>query len=379
MSSLNIVRQSDVIKTARVVQLEGIFDIPPSDKSVEKWEVNFVLPETWNIGLIVGASGSGKTTIARELFGNSIVNGFDWPADKSIVDGFPKSMSIKDICELLSSVGFSSPPLWLRPFRVLSNGEQFRVNMARGLAEQKELLVVDEFTSVVDRTVAKIGSAAIAKTIRRINQKFIAVSCHYDIVEWLEPDWIYQPVTNEFTSGRSLRRPKINLEIKRVHTSAWGLFSKYHYLSGSLNKSAVCFCAFWDGIPVAFIGWLHLLHKVKNMKRITRLVTLPDYQGVGIGRALQTYTASVVKGLGYRPRITSSHPSVIHSLSRDENWRMTRFPQRASFSEKFSKAPIGRTFSTNRLVAAFEYVGNGIAKETAEKIWYGELRGENGK
>ena len=60
--------------------------------------------------------------------------------------------------------------MWLRPFHVLSNGEQFRATIARALAESakgRELVVIDEFTSVVDRTVAQIGSAAIAKTIRR--------------------------------------------------------------------------------------------------------------------------------------------------------------------------------------------------------------------
>lgn len=219
---LIINRESQVIKTPRVLQLNGIFDIPPSDRSAESWKINLQLPEQWNVGLIVGPSGSGKTTIARELFGDYLVKDWPWPDDKSIVDGFPRDMSIKDIVALLSSVGFSSPPSWVRPFRVLSNGEQFRVNMARTLCEMKELAVVDEFTSIVDRTVAQIGSAAIAKTVRKRQQRFIAVSCHYDIANWLEPDWVYQPHINELYTGRYLyQRPKIELEVKRVHHSAW--------------------------------------------------------------------------------------------------------------------------------------------------------------
>ncbi len=76
-------------------------------------------------------------------------------------------MAIKEITALLSSVGFSSPLAWLRPFEGLSIGERFRVTMARALAETRDLTVIDELTSVVDRTVAQIGSAAIAKTVRR--------------------------------------------------------------------------------------------------------------------------------------------------------------------------------------------------------------------
>src|SRR5262249_31990363 len=183
MPVAHIVRSIPVVRTARVLQLEGLFEIPPTQRSDVVIEANLPIEEKpWNIGLIVGPSGCGKTTVARELFGADLVSGFDWPEDYSLVDGFPESMSIKEITGLLSSVGFPSPPSWLRPFRVLSNGEQFRATIARALAENRSLTVIDEFSSVVDRTVAQIGSAAVAKTVRRRNQKLIAVSCHYDIL-----------------------------------------------------------------------------------------------------------------------------------------------------------------------------------------------------
>ena len=103
----------------------------------------------------------------------------------------PDQMSAKQITEALSSVGFSSPPDWLKPFKVLSNGQKMRAELARLIAESNEPVIYDEFTSVVDRQVAQIGSAAIQKFIRRNNKQFIAVSCHYDIEQWLEPDWVY--------------------------------------------------------------------------------------------------------------------------------------------------------------------------------------------
>ena len=176
MSCINILRQSDIVRTSRVMQMEGMFDVPPSQRTEEQWTVDLALPDAWNVGLIVGPSGSGKTTVARELFGDSIASAWEWPRGKSLLDGFPSNMGIKDIVELLSSVGFSSPPSWVRSFHVLSNGEQFRVNMARTLAEMRELAVVDEFTSVVDRTVAQIGSSGRWNIFRISSRTFASSS-----------------------------------------------------------------------------------------------------------------------------------------------------------------------------------------------------------
>lgn len=373
MQSVNIVRESNIIRTPRVMQLEGLFDVPPSKRSAEQWMINFDLPEQWNIGLIVGPSGCGKSTIARELFGTSIADAWQWPSDKSLLDGFPREMSIKEITDLLSSVGFSSPPSWVRPYHVLSNGERFRVDMARTLSEMKDLAVVDEFTSVVDRTVAQIGSAAIQKTVRRRGQKFIAVSCHYDIAEWLEPDWIYEPAINRLVVGRLLRRPKIELEIKRVHTNAWEMFRKHHYLDRNLHAAARCFVAFWRGVPVAFASVLHFPHpKSVNMKREHRTVCLPDYQGAGIGNALSDWVGSLVRGLGCRYVSITSHPAMMRTRTRSPHWKMIAKPNlktKTLPSMGISKGSGASGGFASRFRATFEFVGATMPKDEAIEMW----------
>ena len=175
---LSISRTTDIARSARVLQLEGLFDVAPSQQSESTWEVDLPIEGfDWQIGLVFGASGSGKSTLAREAFPCvpfiSANTGYEWPDDKAVVDGFPANLSIKDVTSALSSVGFSSPPAWLRPFRCLSTGEQFRSTVARALCDPAPMIVVDEFTSVVDRTVAQTGSAAVAKAVRRIPEKRI--------------------------------------------------------------------------------------------------------------------------------------------------------------------------------------------------------------
>lgn len=196
MPHFDIVRKASPAQTYRVASVIGTYDLQES--SVEEHFVGDInLPEKWNVGLIVGRSGTGKTTIAKELFGDHIINGYEWKAE-SLLDDFPKGVSMNEIYQALNSVGFSSPPSWLKPYAVLSNGEKMRADLARAIIENHDLFVFDEFTSVVDRTVAQIGSLATQKAIRRANKQFIAVTCHHDVQEWLMPDWVFNTDTMTF-------------------------------------------------------------------------------------------------------------------------------------------------------------------------------------
>ena len=120
----------------------------------------------------------------------------------------PGGAETKHIEHTFTSVGFASPPSWLKPYNVLSTGEKMRVDLARAILSNQELIVFDEFTSVVDRTVAKTASLALQKAIRKGGKKFVAVSCHRDIVEWLMPDWIYDTDQKSFFGlGGDLKSP----------------------------------------------------------------------------------------------------------------------------------------------------------------------------
>jgi len=220
MPSAHIIRQIEIARTPRVVQVEALFDVPPSPVSRESWDVDMPLDDRdWNVGLIVGASGTGKSTIARELFGAQKLDELKWHDDLPVVDEFPEDMAIKDVVKLMTSVGFGSPPNWLRPYHVLSTGEQFRASVARAIAEsaQQEIVVIDEFTSVVDRQVAQVASHAVQKTIRRQKRKLIAVTCHYDVLDWLQPDWVYEPATSQFAWREVGQHPPFVLRSIKSH------------------------------------------------------------------------------------------------------------------------------------------------------------------
>jgi GNAT superfamily N-acetyltransferase len=372
-----------VLATPRVAQLRGLFDLPAEATSRLEWTVRLPLEERpWHIGLITGPSGCGKSTIARHLWPAELARSSNlaWPVGHALVDGFPAGMSIKDVAGLLSAVGFSSPPVWLRPFAVLSTGQQFRATLARLLAEAlvdpgRPLIVLDEYTSVIDRTVARIGSAALARALRGRGLRFVAVSCHDDVIDWLQPDWVYRPsialagpedrLGDAFTWRSLRRRPPITLAVRRCGPEAWRLFSHHHYLSHGLVRSAACFLACWEGKPVAFSAWLPFVGAGPPARREHRTVTLPDYQGVGIGHALSTLLASMWRGLGHRATSTTTHPALIQSRLRSPFWVIRRAPSLAAGrSERLPRL----RHATTRLTAGFEYTGPGLPRRLARLL-----------
>jgi ABC-type polar amino acid transport system ATPase subunit len=160
----------------------------------------------WQVGVIVGRSGSGKSSIAKQLFPDAYIRGFDY-THECVLDDFPSELETGEITKALSSVGFDSPPDWLKSYDCLSQGEKMRVDIARALCLDKPLIVFDEFTSVVDREIAKVSAFAISKAVRRSSKKFIAVTCHYDVVDWLQPDWVFCTDTMEFERKKESGRP----------------------------------------------------------------------------------------------------------------------------------------------------------------------------
>lgn len=155
----------------------------------------------WQIGLVVGPSGSGKTSIGETLFsGGQIVNLYEgWPDDQPIVEAISPWLDFNAVTGALANVGLGDVPAWLRPFKALSNGQQFRAGLARLISDPQDEVIVDEFTSVIDRQIARIGAMAFSKGWRRNKgKKVVLLSCHYDIVEWLQPDWVYDTGTGDF-------------------------------------------------------------------------------------------------------------------------------------------------------------------------------------
>lgn len=268
---------------------------------------------SWGIGLIVGPSGSGKTTLLSEHYG--ISKPFAWDESKAIA-------SQVDFNKLMA-VGLNSVPSWCRPFHVLSNGEAFRANMAAVLASDTSF---DEFTSVVDRNVAKSCSHAIQRHIRKEGLKGVVFSsCHYDIIEWLQPDWVFDVQKGQvIQQGFFRKREPVELDVRRCDRSVWSIFRQHHYLTGDMNKAAQCYAAYWGDAIVGFCAVLAFPNgNFKNAYRGHRTVVLPDYQGLGIGVRLSDAVARHYVSNGCRFFSKTAHPRMGEYRQKSANWKAT--------------------------------------------------------
>jgi len=316
--SHNYIKKTSLVKLDKLArEVSYDYDIEFDGKNTFSIDNIPEFPKDFKVGLIVGASGSGKSLILKKFFGRPKI--LKWNREKSIVSHF-KSKKIAE--KKLFAVGLNSIKTWLRPYHVLSNGEKFRASLARQL---KSNMVVDEFTSVIDRTVAKSACNSMSKYIKKNKLSGIVfATCHYDIIEWIQPTWVYDVSTNELYSGRWLQRPEIEIRIYEGDHSSWKIFREHHYLSGEILKSSKVFLAFFNDILVGLIAVCTLPSgTVKHAWREHRIVILPDYQGFGIGIRLSEKIAELYVSKGHRYFAKTSHRKLGVYRNQSDKWLAT--------------------------------------------------------
>jgi ABC-type ATPase involved in cell division/GNAT superfamily N-acetyltransferase len=337
------------------------FDIQDITKTLVEIPINLDECKNfdWQIGVVYGGSGSGKTTILKH-FGT--IKEVEFDSKKALISNF-HWLSPSDASILLGAMGLSSIPTWLRPFKVLSNGEQYRAKLAYliGSAKENETILVDEFTSVVDREVAKAMSFSLQKYIRKTNKKIIVASCHFDIMEWLMPDWTYSPLKERVERHDYLRqgRPKINLQVSRCESKTYDLFKKHHYMTEAVNKAFKFILFEWNEKPIAIavIG-MQTSGGISNAYRDSRIVVLPDYQGLGIGTSISNFIGGICKNIGYRYFTKTIHPALgEYRNMKISLWKPTMYNGKQREKKREDKKYLNYQF---RKSYCHEYIGDAI-------------------
>jgi ABC-type lipoprotein export system ATPase subunit/GNAT superfamily N-acetyltransferase len=327
-------------------------------------EVEVTIPQLPQDGivLIVGTSGSGKSTILRSLgehvqpkveFYNTVIENFSSPERGE---------------ELLLACGLRSIPTWFRTPHTLSNGEHHRFEMAMCL--DQGISTIDEFTSVVDRDTAKSLALSIRKYYdqRGTTEPLYIASCHRDIIDWLDPEWVYdtdlQVLDNRRSPFRMGSRPELTLTIRSTGPDYWRYFSKYHYLDTKMSRSVHCYVLLLGDKPIGFHAAIHSTNRdIHSYWRGHRTVILPEFQGMGIGTAFSDAVAEIYVSRGLRYFSKTAHPSFGEHREKSPLWRAT------STNRKSRKASYLLKDGTIRAMPG--YGGNAqIALRDADRVCY---------
>lgn len=306
-------------------------NLDPTTKSSHRLEVPVDLSD-FTVGLILGASGSGKTTLAKKLFGEDFtVCAID--GEKPIIDQFDKSLSYEECVNCLTGMGLTSIPCWLRPAKTLSNGQRARAEAALMLSRSSDdITVIDEWTSVVDRTVAKVMSHTIQKEARKSGKKIILMSCHYDVIEWLNPDFIVDCNKQEFVDRKRKgevesfkRQDTLRLDVRECDKRTWQYFSKYHYLSHNLAPDTKHTYGVFEGKnQIGFCAFTRYAFKNPKMLHSNRVVIHPDYVGLGLGIKMVDLAAAELSSRGYEIRAKFTSVAMLKARIKNKNWQLLK-------------------------------------------------------
>ncbi len=310
--------------------------------------------------LIVGTSGSGKSTILRKLGHSQAVT---LSPCSTVIENFSTAERGE---ELLLASGLRSIPAWFRTPDTLSNGEYHRFEMAMALDQGIEC--IDEFTSVVDRDTAKSLAYSVRRYFDANPGRLYIASCHRDIIDWLDPDWVYDTDMQELTQRRSLHlrlgRPQITLHIRSTTPDYWRYFSKYHYLDTRMSRSVHCYVGLIGDKPVAFHAAIHSTNRdIHSYWRGHRTVVLPEFQGLGIGTAFSDAIAQLYVDRGLRYFSKTAHPSFGEHREKSPLWRATSTNRKSRKSSYLLK--------DGSIRAMPGYGGNAeIARRDADRVCY---------
>jgi len=274
------------------------------------------------IVLIVGTSGSGKTTILKTVDDPKPIVVDD---TKPVIENFSTAERGE---ELLLACGLRTIPAWFRTPDTLSNGEYHRFEIALGLDQGHN--IIDEFTSVVDRDTAKSLALSIRKFYDRrgTTDPLYIASCHRDIIDWLDPNWVYDTDLQKLDNRRSLlrlgTRPRLSLTIRSTTPDYWRYFSKYHYLDTTMSRSVHCYVLLLGNKPIGFHAAIHSTNRdIHSYWRGHRTVILPEFQGMGIGTAFSDAVAQIYVDKGLRYFSKTAHPSFGEHREKSPLWRAT--------------------------------------------------------
>ena len=137
----------------------------------------------------------------------------------------------------------------------------------------------------------------------------------------------------------------------------WQVFREHHYLNTErLGAGVRCYVAKYLNRPVAFMAVVHT-HMKRNYYRVSRLVVLPDFQGIGIGKRFLNFIAELYTSqVNAAFFILTSNPQLVHGNM--ERWKVQRVGHISATAraDSWLDGELRSSSSKNRLTVSLQYI-----------------------
>lgn len=198
---------SSVDRTPRVLELAEGFGLGLSDKKFVIYDNLQIEVKQGDIVYITGQSGSGKSLLLKDLTAQMRAEG------KKIADLNEITLENKPVIELLgrttteatdllAKAGISDAWIYIRKPSELSDGQRYRLKLAKVMESDADVWIADEFGAVLDRVTAKAVAFNMQKVARAAGKTLMVATTHVDLKDELGPSLT---VTKRF-------RERVNVE-----------------------------------------------------------------------------------------------------------------------------------------------------------------------
>lgn len=183
-----------VERSARVLEIAEAFGIGLEDREFVVFDQLDLDVRQGDVVYITGQSGGGKSVLLRELSrqmkgrGKSVINLDDiqFDMDRPLIDQI--GTDTNDAIRLLGVAGINDAYLYVRKPGELSDGQRYRLRLAKAIEAGAQVWAADEFMAVLDRTSARVIAYSMQKAARRAGATLIVATTHTDLGRDLFPD-----------------------------------------------------------------------------------------------------------------------------------------------------------------------------------------------
>lgn len=184
---------TEVERTDRVLEIAEAFGLGLDDKEFVVFDNQPIEIEQGDVVYVTGQSGSGKSTVLKELVIQMATEGLHVAdidkvelLDKPLIDQIGKDTA--EALNLLSIAGLNDAYLFIRKPKELSDGQRYRFRLAKIIESGAKVWVADEFLAVLDRTTAKVIAFNLQKVARKVGATLMVATTHTDMVNDLAPN-----------------------------------------------------------------------------------------------------------------------------------------------------------------------------------------------